>query len=342
MIEVQTAARLHLGLLDNNGELGRLYGSIGLAVDRPKILLRASPCDGLRVEGPERERVALYARRFIGAFGFPRGARLELISAIPAHVGLGSGTQLALAVGSALARLARRRLPARLIALAVGRGWHSGVGITTFQYGGFVLDGGRRIASGRAGARRLDRSGIPPVLFRQPMPKSWYFVLAIPETDPGLSGKREADAFTRLPAAPPALVGAISRVLLIQMLPALVERDAAEFGRALTRIQCMVGDCFASVQGGRFASPAARDMVDCMLASGAAGIGQSSWGPAVYGLVEGRAGARRLFETARSRLDALGGGRVLLVRPRNCGARIREPDGPGRVSPGPGGAQGAV
>jgi beta-ribofuranosylaminobenzene 5'-phosphate synthase len=41
MIEVRSCARLHLGLLDNNGEMGRLYGSIGVAVNRPKLLLKA-------------------------------------------------------------------------------------------------------------------------------------------------------------------------------------------------------------------------------------------------------------------------------------------------------------
>ena len=49
MIEVKTFARLHLGLLDNNGEQGRLYGSIGVAVSRPHLLLRASLADRLTI-----------------------------------------------------------------------------------------------------------------------------------------------------------------------------------------------------------------------------------------------------------------------------------------------------
>ena len=72
---------------------------------------------------------------------------LNLVHSIPAHVGLGSGTQLGLAVGAALARLAGLQLSTDEIALAVGRGLHSGIGIATFQHGGFVLDGGRRIIS---------------------------------------------------------------------------------------------------------------------------------------------------------------------------------------------------
>ena len=117
MIEVRTCARLHLGLLDNNGELGRLYGSVGLAVDRPKLVLRTRKAKTLQVEGLERRRVATYARRFMRRYGFPAGAHLNLISHIPAHVVLGSGTQLALAVGAALARLSGHRLSIQEIAL---------------------------------------------------------------------------------------------------------------------------------------------------------------------------------------------------------------------------------
>jgi beta-ribofuranosylaminobenzene 5'-phosphate synthase len=103
----------------------------------------------------------------------------------------------------------------------------------------------------------------------------------------------------------------------------LVEKDIANFGRALTSIQCMVGDCFASVQGGRFANPISEKLVDFMLGRGAAGIGQSSWGPTVYGLVEGSKKARHLAKEAQAFLDDLGGGQIYCVQPQNRGVTIR-------------------
>ena len=157
MIEVRTCARLHLGLLDNNGEQGRLYGSIGLAIKRPQLILQAETADELCVEGSETSRITAYAERFIGRYGVPRGAHLNLLTAIPAHVGLGSGTQLGLAVGAALARLAGLRLSVADIAVAVERGVHSGIGIATFQHGGFVLDGGHRILPLQSGVSEGDR-----------------------------------------------------------------------------------------------------------------------------------------------------------------------------------------
>jgi len=331
MIEIRTSARLHLGLLDNNGEQGRLYGSIGVAVNCPSLVLRAEAAGSLLVEGSENDRVTTFAQRFIRRHGVPAGAHLNLLNGIPPHVGLGSGTQLGLAVGTVLARLAGLRLSPGEIALSVGRGVHSGIGISTFQHGGFVLDGGRRILSNSSDSSSVDRQEkkiekgeIPPVLFRQALPKDWYFVTVIPETDRGLSGEKEVQAFAELPKAPSHMIEKISWLLLMKMLPAVVEKDIANFGRALTGIQRIVGDCFASVQGGRFATPISEKLVDFMLDRGAAGVGQSSWGPTVYGLVKGKDHARQLEQDVRIFLDCSGGGQIFCLQPQNRGATIRE------------------
>ena len=48
-VRVIAPARLHLGFLDLNGSLGRLFGSIGLAIDRPRtelVLKRARAFNG--------------------------------------------------------------------------------------------------------------------------------------------------------------------------------------------------------------------------------------------------------------------------------------------------------
>jgi beta-ribofuranosylaminobenzene 5'-phosphate synthase len=329
MIEVTTCARLHLGLLDNNGEQGRLYGSIGLAVNRPHMVLRAEPANELHVEGLEADRITTYAQRFIDRYSQPKGAHFSLVTSIPAHVGLGSGTQLGLAVGAALARMAGLPLSVPEIAVAVGRGVHSGIGIATFQHGGFVLDGGHRIlvashpGSIDSQSRQIEKNSVPPLLFRHPMPKHWFFVMIIPETGPGFSGAKEQSAFLQLPVAPSSLVEKISWVLLMKMLPALVEDDIANFGQALTSIQNMVGDCFASVQGGRFATPILEKLVDFLLEKGAAGAGQSSWGPTVYGLVDGEERARKLAQEVRNYLTGFGGGSIFCVQAQNRGVQVR-------------------
>jgi beta-ribofuranosylaminobenzene 5'-phosphate synthase len=80
-------------------------------------------------------------------------------------------------------------------------------------------------------------------------------------------------------------------------------------------VQQLVGDEFSSMQGGRF-HPRAGGLVDALLEGGAAGAGQSSWGPAVYGVVGSEAAGRDLAR----RMGGLG--TVDVVPFDNRGARV--------------------
>ncbi|HWQ82965.1 MAG TPA: beta-ribofuranosylaminobenzene 5'-phosphate synthase family protein [Anaerolineales bacterium] len=320
MLEILTPARLHLGLLDTNGNLGRLYGSIGVAIQQPNVILRAAPAASLQVHGLESDRVTAFARRFLAYHKLDLGARLELVAAIPGHVGLGSGTQLALALGAALAHLAGLDLSVAEIARSMGRGVHSGIGTNTFAQGGFVLDGGHSTLPAPPGAQK--QAAVPPVLVRQPFPEDWRFVVVIPEIDPGLSGEKETNAFQELPKAPPSRVARMCRLLVMQMLPALFEQNIVEFGHALTQIQRLVGASFAPIQGGQFADPLSDRLIAFLLDHGAAGAGQSSWGPTVYGLVASQPAADLLAARASIFLATLRKGQVFTVAPDNHGARI--------------------
>lgn len=328
-VVVKTPARLHLGILDISGDLGRKYGGIGLAIQRPNVLLTAEALSGnqdieLQVRGHEVERVERYARRFLRAYPLSCGVRLSLEEHIPAHVGLGSGTQLALAVGSALACLGGLELETDQIAAVMGRGAHSGIGTAAFRGGGFILDGGHRL-NGRSSALAGSDDpalSVPPVLFQHPVPEDWYFVIAIPHVEPGLSGERESQAFSALPSTLTTLAEKISRLVLMKILPSLIEADITGFGEAVTETQRLVGDSFASAQGGRYANPVCGNIIARMLDKGAAGVGQSSWGPAVYGLVQGQGAAERMENDVRVFVDQNGGGQTFWVRADNHGARI--------------------
>lgn len=316
---VETSARLHLGLIDMNGDLGRLYGSIGVAIDRPRLSLQAEhfcagPHGDLTVTGPDADRVAVYAGRFLAAYPPSGAVRLEVRSAIPPHVGLGSGTQLALATGTALAQLAGLDLKPADLARFFGRGAHSGIGVATFRLGGFILDGGHAVSE--------PTPRVPPVLFQHAFPDPWRFVIAIPKAPPGRSGAAERQAFQTLPSAPGSSVEKICRLIVMQLLPALLEGDLIPFGQALTRIQQLVGDSFAAVQGGRYANTVSGDLIAHWLERGAVGAGQSSWGPTVYTLAGDDAEAEGLAQIGQAFLDARGGGEVFIVRAANRGASI--------------------
>jgi beta-ribofuranosylaminobenzene 5'-phosphate synthase len=311
-VRVEAPARLHLGMLDVAGGGTRRFGGLGVAISRPAAVVEASTSDELTVEGPDAVRALAAARRCREALGLMSAppARIRVVEAIPAHAGLGSGTKLALAVTVAVAHLAGRRPDPPAIAHAAGRGTRSAVGLWTFVHGGMVIEGGVHPGVDRAA----------PLLARLPMPDDWRCVLAVPAAEPGLSGQAEEEAFTRL-RPDRARAALVAQLVLTSLLPGLAEGDLAEFGAALTDVQRLVGESFAPVQGGVF-HPRADALVDALLRFGAAGAGQSSWGPAVYGIVGGEEAGRDL---ARRMEDQLAGnGHVEVVRFENRGARVED------------------
>ncbi len=310
-VTLSCTARLHLGFLDLNGGLGRRFGSIGLSLDRPHTALRLARATRQGVAGPESDRAGAHLAAMQRHLGLDAPLALEIRSAIPAHSGLGSGTQLALLVASAVRRLHGLADDPRGDARRLGRGGRSGVGIGLFQAGGLVVDGGPRVAgaggatgAGGAGGQRTggaagrdadgDGDAAPPLLCRLAVPQDWRVLLVLDHAARGLSGAGERAAFASLAPMPHAVSGEICRRVLMQALPAVAEADLAAFGEAVTRVQALLGDHFAPAQGGRFTSPAVGGVMAALAAAGAVGVGQSSWGPSGFAFVEGDAAAARL------------------------------------------------
>ncbi|HYD65594.1 beta-ribofuranosylaminobenzene 5'-phosphate synthase family protein [Azospirillum sp.] len=311
---VTAPARLHLGFLDMNGGLGRRFGSLGLTLEGLATTIRARPAaphtGGLRTSGPSAERALKAARTLCDRFGWPACAELSVEEAIPEHVGLGSGTQMGLAVGTALSHLYGRPMPVRAVAAELERGARSGIGIGAFEAGGVILDGGR--GTGEA---------PPPIVARLPFPDSWRVLLILHRDGQGLHGSAETQAFTALPPFPAERAGHLCRLMVMAALPALAEGDADGFGRAVGELQRAVGDHFAPVQGGRFTSPEVADALSWLEAQGIPGIGQSSWGPTGFAIVGDPARAESLLVEAERRRP----GTALefrLCRGRNDGATV--------------------
>jgi beta-RFAP synthase len=322
-IEIESPARLHLGFIDPSGSTGRRFGSLGLALDGLSTRLRlrrvASAREAYRVASASAQTELLRAEaqlaRLTGKLGFNAPVSLELLEAIPPHAGLGSGTQLALAVGYGLARLAGLELPARDIAAMTERGARSGIGVGAFEQGGFVVDGGRG-----------PRTQVPPLIARMNFPASWRITLIFDPTHVGLHGADEISAFRGLPPFPVEQATHLARLTLLTILPALAEIDFDQFGAALTEIQAAVGDHFAPAQGGRFASPHVAHWLRWFAERGATCYGQSSWGPTGFIISATAAEARRLLAEAKAARTPDDPVRFKSVAGRNVGARVNETD----------------
>ncbi len=309
-VEVVASARLHMGFFDLGGGPGRRFGSIGLALDSPVTRVVLGRAEATRVTGCEAARAARSLAAIRRALALPDGHALSVQSAIPAHAGLGSGTQLALAIAAAARRLHGLPAAPRDDAQFLDRGGRSGIGLELFAQGGLVVDGGR-------GA--LDAP--PPLLARLAVPQDWRILLLLDRAGHGLSGAPENAAFATLPPMPPAVSGEICRAVLMRALPGLAERDLPAFGAAITLIQQHVGDHFAPAQGARFTSRRVAAALEALAGLGAHGLGQSSWGPTGFAFANSPAEAARLAAELAA-LPQARGLDISICRALNRGAAV--------------------
>ena len=314
-VYVEAPARLHLGFLDLEGSLGRRFGSLGLTLDGIATRIVARRKERIKVLGDSTGRVQDVAERFSIAKELTGGCQIEVLEQVPVHSGLGSGTQLALAVGTAISRLYSLECAPKEIAEVLGRGARSGVGVGAFQHGGFLLDAGR-------GAQ----NSIPPIVSRLEFPPIWRVVLILDSTLRGLHGNNESASFSSLPTFSSKTATNLCHLVLMQILPAVSEQDLGEFGKGISKLQRCIGDYFASAQGGRYTSQAVGEAIEYTESLGFEGVGQSSWGPMGFAFVDSETQGHTLLRALQTRFAGNTDLQFKIVSGRNTGAVVLQQD----------------
>ena len=328
MIRVRTASRLHFGLfapppgdapaaawpnsLGQEVLPARRFGGVGLMVQAPGLELTATPAACWSAEGPSAERALAFAQQFARTLPEARPHGLTVEHCAAEHMGLGTGTQLGLAVARALAEAHGLNFGAAELARRAGRGRRSALGVHGFAQGGFLVEAGKR--GGEA---------VAPLAVRQDFPAEWRVVLVLPPWGQGLHGAEEGRALDGLHDRvwPLAQTDALCRLALLGMLPALAERDLRGFGEALYDFNRRVGEAFRPVQGGTYTHPRAAEVVAFVRGLGVPGVAQSSWGPALFAVVgdaERAADLRRRLAERFGLADAA----VLVTVACNRGAEV--------------------
>ena len=325
MIRIRTGSRLHFGLFTPHGQgvdaagqtpaapPRRAFGGVGLMVDAPAIVVTARPAAQWSAEGPLAERALAYARAVAAALlhvdVVPQHIHVEAAS--PEHKGLGTGTQLGLAVARAVTVAAGlEHLSAVDLARLAGRGARSALGVHGFGGGGFLVEAGKQRPA-----------EISPLVARLVFPEAWCVVLFLPPWNTGLHGAEEQEAFKILLQSGKLhqQTDALCRVTLLEMLPALAEADLPAFGAALYEFNRKAGEAFALVQHGCYAHPAIAELVSFLRKAGVQGAGQSSWGPAVFALTASQELGQEIADRARRRF-ALSLEEVIFTTAVNHGA----------------------
>jgi beta-ribofuranosylaminobenzene 5'-phosphate synthase len=289
---VTAPSRLHFGLLSlpvddpdqwpgidaAPGLPVRHFGGVGLMIDQPGIIVRAAPADEWLATGPLGPRAMAFAVQFIESLPETerRPFRITVERAADEHTGLGTGTQLGLAVAKAIAvETGHADWPATELGRCVGRGERSAIGMHGFDRGGLIVEGGK-----------LAGEAVSPLVGRYAFPAEWGIVLFTPPGAVAWHGGRERSAFAQISQSSAAAdTETLCRIVLTGLLPALSSTDLDAFGDALYEFNARAGDAFAEVQGGRYGSPAVAECVRRLRAAGARGTGQSSWGPTVFAVV---------------------------------------------------------
>ena len=319
MVRVESGGRLHVGFCNLSLSHDRLYGSAGVALDQPRVAVDAERADGVVCE---HDRARGYAERACDLLGVD-GARVVVHDELPRHVGLGSGTQLALAVLAGVASAHDRDPRVRERAPEFGRGGRSGVGVAAFEAGGFVFDAGHPTERFTTERPARGEWNVPPVAARHDVPGDWRFVLVLPDADPGKSEREEDESMRSVvERADAALADRIAGVVTRRVLPAIATGDVEAFGEAVADVGRLNGAWYADEQGGVYRPPAGALVDELDSSPAVVGAGQSSWGPVVYGVTDASR-ADAAADAGRGALDAAGvGGDVRVVEPRNEGALV--------------------
>lgn len=310
---LKSPSRIHITLIDMNGASGRVDGGVGIALDHPSVILKAERSDRVEINAPdeEKERILQFCKPF-----FERGltAKFEIVESIPPHVGLGSGTQIALSSAHAINLLYGLNLSIRELAEIVGRGGTSGIGVTAFEKGGFIVDGGHsRALKSSFLPSSASRVPPPPVLVRYDFPEEWQIVLVLPQGR-GLHREMEIRAFESWCPVPLEDVRALSHIILMKLLPSLIERNIEVFGEAINEIQ-RLGFKKKEVEIQRKETI---EIMELLREIGCSGSGISSFGPLVYGITEK---GEEVVDSVREHLSE-GEAKVILTKARNRGVII--------------------
>jgi beta-ribofuranosylaminobenzene 5'-phosphate synthase len=300
-----------MGFIDLSGSLGRHFGSIGVALNEISTRLSVTSAEQLTITGPAAQRAEKCMSKLCEALHVPDKLNITIETAIPEHVGLGSGTQMSLAIGAALNEFYGLGLSVREIAAVADRGLRSGIGIGVFEQGGLVVDGGRG-----------EKTITPPVLAHMDVPEEWRFILVFDERGQGLHGQQEIQAFKELPPFPQQEAARLCYLLLMQGLPAVAENDIAKFGDVISQLQRSVGEHFSSAQGGVFTSPEVATAMQWLERQGAVAIGQTSWGPTGFCAIDGIQLAESIADQARQAFAHFDKLSFAVVSARNSGGDV--------------------
>jgi beta-ribofuranosylaminobenzene 5'-phosphate synthase len=336
-LKIISPSRIHLGLIDLNGSIGRVDGGIGIALDNPNFVIEGRESSDIEIEFDKnmlnninninnninkdelKKRIYEISKKVLNHIG-EEGIYLKIKNTIPQHSGLGSGTQMALSTGKLISMVYNKELDGKTLSNITGRGGTSGIGVNAFEKGGFIIDGGHTFGKGKdkedfrpSSASKNVRA--PPVLFRHDF--NWDVVLTIPKGE-NIYGNKEVDIFKKYCPISLNETQKMCHLILMKMMPAVIENDIKSFGEVVNEIQKLG---FKKIE-----VELQKDIVKELLRAlqNVSYSGLSSFGPTIYSICDGKDDIQKVVETSKEFFDKNGvEGDIIITKANNKGYRVR-------------------
>tara|TARA_B100000989_G_scaffold298064_1_gene285930 strand:- start:91 stop:1050 length:960 start_codon:yes stop_codon:yes gene_type:complete len=284
---IKTPSRIHLGFLELDNNSDRLFGSLGLTISNfeTQLSLRKSKKTNVICENSnQKEKIKKIITLLNRKIDFPP-FELKVLKSIPAHSGLGSGTQLALSIGTLISSFAKKNISIDEQAIIFKRGKRSGIGIESFKNGGFIVDGGKIKKSTK----------IPPILFNYNWPENWKLILILDKSLEGIHGLKEKQEFRDIKGISGEFSKENCKSLCLKILPAIIEKRFKEFCSGMQEVQNNTARIFSKAQGGFFSSRKISMIFNFIKNNEKICYGQSSWGPTGYIILENESKREKIF-----------------------------------------------
>ena len=327
-MKIETSARLHLSLIDLNGLEGRIDGGIGITLKDPSLEIeciennesseiifdKSIPSDLIN-DYEYTQKIMEATRKMKNYLSIDTEYTFKIRKMYPIHHGLGLGTQLLLSIGQLILQQNDIHLEVNQLAQIIKRGGTSGIGVESFNNGGFIVDGGhKKTIKNDFLPSSYSKVSPPPVLARYDFPKDWNIILAIPKVESGASGKKEKDIFQTYTPVNINDVERISYLTLMKLMPSVLEEDLESFSDALNKIQELG---FKKIEKS-LQYPIIHETIEYMKDNAIECAGMSSFGPACFGITDSNSG--KLIKDLK---DMLGeDSTVILTSGKNYGSKI--------------------
>ena len=314
-------SRISMTLIDMNGNLGRIDGSCGFSLTYPRLIFTVKTnymreivltnTDIVDTELIDTMNNSLHVLQDKYHFG---GATFTFQESIPTHMGFGSKTATLLSTAHAYGKIYNHDFMFNQLALELGRGGTSGLGVNIIDRGGFILEGGHstKIKKDFLPSSRATQYHIAPVLARYEMP-NWEFLLVVPKADKTFYTK-ELNFFQNIcPIDQPDISG-LCRIIFSQILPAVVESERDVFSQGVDNInKCTWKKGEINIYGQRVMQE-----MENLRKLGLRGIGMSSIGTCIYALGSNLPKVKEQLLTKNPDLYHF----VEIVKPQNSGVKI--------------------